>query len=138
MTTNVIKHSNTIQTVFQFKSYRNKHRGALSKIENNILLHLIERAPPSNHLGIVNTKINKRRRAFSKIHYSTNVSRFFRYWRFCYNLVCVRGAYFCPIYIEGGVLLGMYGLDSICRLYYIFGQLLHLWTCRMKIYTMFS
>ena len=34
----------------QFKSDRNKHRGALSKLENNILSHLIERAPPLNHL----------------------------------------------------------------------------------------
>ena len=34
----------------QFKSDRNKHRSALSKLENNILLHLIERARPSNHL----------------------------------------------------------------------------------------
>ena len=33
----------------QFKSDRNKHRAALSKLENNILSHLIERAPPSNH-----------------------------------------------------------------------------------------
>ena len=35
----------------QFKSYKSKHRSPLSKIENKILLHLIERAPPSNHLG---------------------------------------------------------------------------------------
>ena len=34
----------------QFKLDRNKHRSALSKLENNILLHLIERVPPSNHL----------------------------------------------------------------------------------------
>ena len=34
----------------QFKSDRNKQRSALSKLKNNILLHLIERAPPSNHL----------------------------------------------------------------------------------------
>ena len=33
----------------QFKSDRRKHRGALSKVENNILLHLMERAQPSNH-----------------------------------------------------------------------------------------
>ena len=36
----------------QFKSDRRKHCSALSKIENNILLHLSERAPPSNHLAI--------------------------------------------------------------------------------------
>ena len=35
----------------QFKSYKSKQRSPLSKIENKILLHLIERAPPSNHLG---------------------------------------------------------------------------------------
>ena len=34
----------------QFKSDRLKHRSALSKLENNILLYLMERAPPSNHL----------------------------------------------------------------------------------------
>ena len=34
----------------QFKSDRNKHRSALSKLENNILLHLIERVTPSNQL----------------------------------------------------------------------------------------
>ena len=45
----------------QFKSDRNKHRSALSKLGNNILLHLIERAPPSNHL-----KINEHPDALSK------------------------------------------------------------------------
>ena len=35
----------------QFKSYKSKQRSPLSKIENKILLHLIERAPPSNNLG---------------------------------------------------------------------------------------
>ena len=55
LTTNVINSSNTIQTVYskehrpQLKSDKNKHRAARSKIENNILFHLIERAPPSNH-----------------------------------------------------------------------------------------
>ena len=46
-----------------------------------------------------------------------------------------QGAYFCPTYIEGGVLSRIYGLDSICRFYYICGQfvlhlsaLLHLWS----------
>ena len=46
-----------------------------------------------------------------------------------------RGAYFCPTYIEGGVLSSIYGLDSICRFYYICRQfvlhlsaLLHLWS----------
>ena len=34
-----------------------------------------------------------------------------------------RGAYFCPTYIEGSVLWSTYGLDSICRFYYICGQL---------------
>ena len=50
---------------------------------------------------------------------------FFTIWCACAALI-----------IEGGVLSGIYGLDSICRFYYIFGQLLQLWTCRMKIYTM--
>ena len=72
---------------------------------------------------------------FRKIHYSTNASRFFRYLRFFYNLVCVLCAYFCPTYIEGGVLSSIYGIDSICQFYYIFGQfllllwaLLHFWS----------
>ena len=46
-----------------------------------------------------------------------------------------RGVYFCPTYIEGGVLSSIYGLDSICRFYYICRQfvlylsaLLHLWS----------
>ena len=34
---------------------------------------------------------------------------------------------FCPTYIEGGVLSRIYGLNSICRFYYICGQfVLHL------------
>ena len=69
LTTNVINPSNTIQTVCvyskehrpQFRSDKNKHRAARSKIENNIPFHLIERAPPSNH------EINNRK-------CSTNVS----------------------------------------------------------------
>ena len=67
LTTNVINLSNTIQTVYskehrpQLKSDKNKHRAARSKIEHNILLHLIKRAPPSNH------QINN-------CQYSTNVS----------------------------------------------------------------
>ena len=72
---------------------------------------------------------------FPKIHYSTNASRFLRYLRFFYNLVCVLCAYFCPTYTEGGVLSSIYGIDSICRFYYIFGQfllvlwaLLHFWS----------
>ena len=40
-----------------------------------------------------------------------------------------RGANFCPSYLEGGVLLSVYGIDSICRFYYICDQfLLHLWS----------
>ena len=67
LTTNVINPLNTIQTVYskehrpQLKSDKNRHRTARSKIENNILFHLIERAPPSNH------QINN-------CQYSTNVS----------------------------------------------------------------
>ena len=34
---------------------------------------------------------------------------FFGICDFFYNLVCVRCAYFCPTYIEGGVLSGIYG-----------------------------
>ena len=30
-----------------------------------------------------------------------------------------RDAYFCPTYIEGGVLSSIYGLDSICHLWSI-------------------
>ena len=38
----------------QFKSDKNKHRCALSKIEkHNILLDSIEKAPPSKSLGIL-------------------------------------------------------------------------------------
>ena len=57
----------------------------------------------------------------------------------CDRILCFskehRGACFCPTYFEGGVLSSMYGLDSICRFYYICGQfvlhlstLLHLWS----------
>ena len=59
---------------------------------------------------------------FPKIHYSTNASHFLRYLRFFHNLVCVLCAYFCPTYIEGGVLSSIYGIDSICR------YLLHFWS----------
>ena len=92
----------------QFKSDRNKQRGALSKLENNILSK--ERRPQMFHV-------------------------FFAILRFFYNSVCVRCAYFCPTYIEGGVLSSIYGIDSICWFYYIFGQfllvlwaLLHFWS----------
>ena len=41
----------------------------------------------------------------------------------CKSILCFskerRGAYSCPTYIEGGVLSIIYGLDSICRFYYI-------------------
>ena len=108
-------------------------------LENNILLHLIERAAPSNHLWV--RKSMSSAALFRKIHYSTNVFSFFSYLRLFYNLVCVRCAYFCPTYVDGGVLSSIYGIDSICLfyyqflvnfyhfcgLYYIFGQLLHLW-----------
>ena len=70
---------------------------------------------------------------FPKIHYSTNASRFLRYLRFFHNLVCVLCAYFCPTYIEGGVLSSIYGIDSICRFYYIFGQLLQFGSCRWSV-----
>ena len=54
----------------------------------------------------------------------------------CNRILCFskerRGAYLCPTYV---VLSSIYGLDSICRLYYIRGQfalhlseLLHLWS----------
>ena len=58
----------------------------------------------------------------------------------CDRILCFskdrQGAYFCPTYIEGGVLSRIYGLDSICRFYYIYiccqfvlhlSALLHLW-----------
>ena len=57
---------------------------------------------------------------------------FFGICDFFYNLVCVRCAYFCPTYIEGGVLSCIYGWIAfagfitflvnfyyICGLYYI-------------------
>ena len=49
----------------------------------------------------------------------------------CDRILCFskerQGAYFCPTYIEGGVLSRIYGLNSICRFYYICGQfVLHL------------
>ena len=59
----------------------------------------------------------------------------------CDRILCFskdrQGAYFCPTYIEGGVLSRIYGLDSICRFYYIYiycqfvlhlSALLHLWS----------
>ena len=58
----------------------------------------------------------------------------------CDRILCFskdrQGAYFCPTYIEGGVLSRIYGLDSICRFHYIYiccqfvlhlSALLHLW-----------
>ena len=58
----------------------------------------------------------------------------------CDRILCFskdrQGAYFCPTYTEGGVLSRIYGLDSICRFYYIYiccqfvlhlSALLHLW-----------
>ena len=60
---------------------------------------------------------------------------FLVFFAICDFCVCVRYAYFCPTYIEGGVLSSTYGIDSICRFYYIFGQfllllwaLLHFWS----------
>ena len=49
----------------------------------------------------------------------------------CDRILCFskdrQGAYFCPTYIEGGVLSRIYGLNSICRFFYICGQfVLHL------------
>ena len=72
---------------------------------------------------------------------------FFGICDFFHNLVCVRCAYFCPTYIEGGVLSGIYGWIAfagfitflvnfyyICGLYYI---LVNYCICgRMKLYTM--
>ena len=57
----------------------------------------------------------------------------------CKRILCcskeLRGAYFCPSYIEDTVLSSIYSLDSICRFYYICGQFvlhlsafLHLWS----------
>ena len=44
----------------------------------------------------------------------------------CDRILCFskerQGAYFCPTYIEGGVLSRIYGLNSICRFFYICGQ----------------
>ena len=38
-----------------------------------------------------------------------------------------RGACVCPAYFEGGVLSGIYGLESICEFNYIYGKfVLHL------------
>ena len=50
----------------------------------------------------------------------------------CDRILCFskdrQGAYFCPTYIEGGVLSRIYGLDSICRFFYFCSQfLLQLW-----------
>ena len=134
MTTNVIRQSNTIQTVYTRKSaVLNLSRTEISTavlFRNPIAFNRKSAALKSP----LSAKINKRRGALSKIHYSTNVSRicdFLTIWCKWAALIFVR------LILRAAFFGVLYGIDSVCRFYYytFFGQfllllwaLLHFWS----------